>query len=89
MDDPRTLTVLNETDQALLFRLMKLQRRSQDPGAMMAEAAEALARHLGANRAGFFRIAGDKVEFDLSWANGVLAPLRGQPQTLVRAASPS
>jgi PAS domain S-box-containing protein len=78
MDDPRTLTVLNETDQALLFRLMKLQRRSQDPGAMMAEAAEALARHLSANRAGFFRIAGDKVEFDLSWANGVLAPLRGQ-----------
>ena len=44
----------------------------------MAEAAEALGRDLGANRAGFFQTANeDTLEFGASWTDGVLEPLAG------------
>ena len=49
------------------------------PEAIMAEAAEALGRDLGANRAGFFQMANeDTLEFVASWDDGILEPLVGR-----------
>ncbi len=66
----------NEVRQTMLLRLMRGQRKTTDPEAMMLAAAEALGRHLGANRVGFIEIADrDTLGFGPSWTDGVLAPL--------------
>ena len=68
----------NEARQELLLRLLQGQRETSDPAAMMAAAAEAVGRHLRANRVGFFEMADDEtLLFTTSWSDGVLEPLSG------------
>ncbi|WP_406858128.1 PAS domain-containing protein [Alsobacter sp. KACC 23698] len=64
-----------EARQALLVRLLRGQRETDDPSAMMKAASEAVGRHLDANRAGFFEVQDDeRLAFDESWtAPGVRA----------------
>jgi PAS domain S-box-containing protein len=64
---------------AMLIRLIKGQRETDDPEAIMAAAAKAIGEHLRANRAGFIRLSGiDTLEIGPSWADGALEPLTGQ-----------
>jgi PAS domain S-box-containing protein len=64
---------------SLLIRLIKGQRETNDPEAIMAAAAKAIGQHLGSNRAGFLRVSGnDTLQFGPSWADGVLEPLKGE-----------
>lgn len=67
-----------EARQSLLLDLMQGQRATSDPDAMMASAAEALIRHLRANRVGFFEMADDDtLTFTVCRTDGGLAPLSG------------
>lgn len=60
---------------ALLIRLTKGRRETDDPEAILAAAAKAIGEHLGANRAGFIRASGgDTLEFGPSWADGAPKP---------------
>ncbi len=60
-----------ESHQALLIRLMKGQRATDDPEVIMAAAAKGVGQHLGADRAGFFQMADDdRLEFGASWTGG-------------------
>ena len=68
----------SETRQALLLRLVQEQRETNDPDAMMLAACEAVGRHLGANRVGFFdMLDDDTLDFTVGWADGILDPLTG------------
>ncbi len=67
------MTSSAEAHQRLLLQLLHSQRQTQDDEAMMATAAEALARHLGANRAGFFELVDDRTcRFGPCWTDGRL-----------------
>ena len=71
----------NEARQDLLLRLLQRQRETADPDAMMAAAAEAVGRHLRANRVGFFEMVDDEtLRFTVSWTDGALEPLSGTLQ---------
>ena len=65
--------------QSLLLGLGDRMRVLDEPAAIMAETAEALARFLGADRAGFYRVRDDVMDFGTGacWA-GALPPLSGQ-----------
>jgi signal transduction histidine kinase len=64
--------------QALLLRLVRGQRETGDPEAMMLAASEALGRHLGANRVGFFEMLDDDtMGFTTGWMDGGLDLLSG------------
>ncbi|MDT0631088.1 PAS domain S-box protein [Rubrivirga litoralis] len=69
-----------EERKALLLDLLQRQRGVGDPEAILAAAAEAVGRHLGAHRAGFFAVSDDDT-IDLvagaAWSDGTLAPLAG------------
>ncbi|MBK9713443.1 MAG: response regulator [Kouleothrix sp.] len=68
----------NQARQALLLRLLQGQRETSDPDVMLAAAAEAVGRYLGANRLGFFdMLDDDTLHFTVSWTDGALAPLSG------------
>ncbi len=68
----------SEARQALLLRLVRGQRETEDPDAMMRAASEAVGRHLGANRAGFFDMLDDgTLTFTAGWTDGSLDPFTG------------
>jgi PAS domain S-box-containing protein len=61
----------SEARQALLLRLMREQRETSDPEAMMLAASEGIGRHLGVNRAGFFDMPhDDALTFTVGWTDG-------------------
>ena len=64
--------------QAFLFALAERQRQLDSPAAVMRLTASALGRRLGVDRAGFYRVVGDDLEFGPNWTNGRLPPLRGR-----------
>ena len=68
----------SEARQDLLLRLVRGQRESDDVDAMMRAASEAVGRHLGANRVGFFdMLDDDTLKFTSGWTDGKLDPLAG------------
>ncbi len=68
----------NEARQALLLRLVRGQRETGDPEAMMRAAAEAVGRHLHANRVGFFEMRdADTLGLTVGWTDGGLDLLAG------------
>jgi len=68
----------NTVRQSLLLRLLQGQRETSNPDVMLAAAAEAAGRYLGANRVGFFDMHDDDtLLFSISWTDGVLEPLTG------------
>ncbi|NNL86193.1 MAG: response regulator [Myxococcales bacterium] len=69
---------VSEERESLLVRLLKHQRETEDPEAMMLEAAATVGRQLRANRVGFFEMDGDDtLDFGPCWTDGVLEPLTG------------
>ena len=68
--------------QAFLFGLAEHQRQLDSPAAVMRLTAAALGRRLGVDRAGFYRVHGDEIEFGPNWTNGRLPPLRGRVTNL-------
>ena len=69
----------DEARQALLLGLVRDQRRTEDPEAMMRAASEAVARHLGVHRVGFLdMLDDDTLEFTAGWTDGTLNPLTGR-----------
>jgi len=76
----RVETALREREerQALLLRLVRGQRETEDPDAMMLAASGAVGRHLGANRVGFFDMLDDEtLSFTVGWTDGSLDLLTG------------
>jgi PAS domain S-box-containing protein len=68
----------SEARQALLLELVRTQRATDDPEAMMRAASEAVGRHLGVNRVGFFLMPDDDtLRFTAGWADGNLDQLHG------------
>ncbi len=68
----------NEARQALLLDLTRIQRETDDPDAMMLTASQAVGRHLGANRVGFFEMLDqDTLGFTLGWTDGSLDLITG------------
>ena len=64
--------------QHLLAQLLRDQRETGDPDAMMQAACAAMGGALGANRVGFFAVEGDgAIAFRACWTDGRLAPLTG------------
>ncbi len=73
-----TALLANEARQALLLRLMRDQRETGDPDAMMLAASEAVGRHLGTHQVGFLNMLGDDtLSFTTGWTDGRLALLAG------------
>ncbi|HSW18845.1 MAG TPA: ATP-binding protein [Ramlibacter sp.] len=69
-----------ERRAALLLRLMKAQRETDDPRVIMAAGAQAVGEYLGAHRAGFFHVQDDgALRFDegAGWTDGTQAPFSG------------
>lgn len=67
-----------QSRQALLLNLLQEQRETEDPEKIMLAAVEAVGRHLGAHRVGFFTVASpETLEFGVSWTDGTLEPLKG------------
>ncbi len=76
----RAETALREREerQALLLRLVRGQRETSDPDAMMLAVSEAVGCHLGANRVGFFDMLDDEtLSFTVGWTDGSLDLLTG------------
>ena len=64
--------------QVLLLELLRGNRETLDPARIMQTATEAVGRHLGANRVGFFEMTDDDtLEFGPSWTDRLLEPLTG------------
>jgi two-component system cell cycle sensor histidine kinase/response regulator CckA len=78
-DSPNdNLRRLNARHQ-LLLHLLEGQRLTSDPDTMMAAAAEAVCRYLGADRVGFFEMEhDDELRFGSGWAGGRLPLLTGR-----------
>ena len=77
-----------EARQAMLLQLVQQQRETDDPGAIMRVAAEALGRFMGVNRVGFFDSPNDDaLLFTASWTDGTLPLLEGHFST--RGMAPS
>src|SRR5258708_5123891 len=70
----RTLTTLREsqTRQLLMLDLLHRQRETSDPEEIMRAAAEAVGRYLHVDRAGFFEVRDDSLEFSGGWTAGRL-----------------
>jgi signal transduction histidine kinase/CheY-like chemotaxis protein len=76
-----------ETRQAMQLKLVQQQRETDDPNTIMTLAAEALGRHLGVNRVGFFDTPNDDtILFTASWTDGTLPALAGSFPTRGMAA---
>ena len=58
-DQAEAMLRASEARQSLLLRLSQGQRETNDPNVMMADAAEATGRYLGAHRVGFFEMHDD------------------------------
>jgi len=73
--------------QGLLFRVLDMQRRTDDADAILRGAAEALGAQLGADRTGFFEMDGpDSAVFAQGWSAGALPLLEGAwPPTAIAA----
>lgn len=68
----------HETRDGLLLRLLRDQRRTVDPLAMMRTAAETVGQHLEVDRVGFFEMADDDTLcFTSGWTGGPLPALTG------------
>ena len=77
-DVPARETAATGAGYALLMRLLRSLRETSDPDRMMLATGEALATHLGANRAGFLEVSGE-THFTVGprWSDGVLPDLPG------------
>jgi PAS domain S-box-containing protein len=65
-------------DRDFIFSLAERQRALTDPDAIMRMTTEAVARHMKANRAGFYRVADETVlTFGPDWTDGTIAPVEG------------
>ncbi|UZK65380.1 PAS domain-containing protein [Sphingomonas sp. M1-B02] len=63
--------------QAFLFALAERLRGIASPEAVIEHSVETLIDWIGADRAGFYRVDGDALDFGASVARGALAPLSG------------
>lgn len=63
---------IRESSQSLMLKLLQGQRETTDAQDMMRAAAEAVGRHLGVDRTGFFKVAGDNLHFLAGWTAGRL-----------------
>ncbi|HWA90696.1 MAG TPA: PAS domain-containing protein [Rhizomicrobium sp.] len=62
-----------------IFALGERQRALQDPDAVMQTTAELVGRHMNADRAGFYRMAGDTtLVFGPNWCRGDMPSLAGR-----------
>jgi len=80
VEHARAETALREREerQTLLLRLVRGQRETSDPDAMMLAASEAVGCHLSANRVGFFEMLDDEtLSFTMGWTDGSLDLLTG------------
>ncbi len=63
----------SEERQSLLLRLVRRQRRTDDPAAMMRAASQAIGRRLGASQAGFLTLPDHStMTFTAGWTDGSL-----------------
>jgi PAS domain S-box-containing protein len=71
---------LRESEERLRFstELAHRQRALREPAAIMESTSHAVARFLGANRAGFYRLVDDNtLYFDVSWTDGSIRTVTG------------
>ncbi|MBN8808270.1 MAG: PAS domain S-box protein [Sphingomonas sp.] len=69
-------------ERDFITRLMVDTRRLSDPDAVLRLAAEALGQRLGANRVGFYRLAGEGyVRYRPGWTDGTMPALVGTHPT--------
>lgn len=65
-------------ERDFVIDLVKRQRASIDPDAIIAMTSEALGRRLGVNRVGFYRRVGEhELRHGANWSDGSLPPLSG------------
>jgi len=69
----------NQTRQSFLLVLGDRLRESTDSAEVMATTAEAVGRHLHANRAGYGEVTADRqaLVFETGWSDGTVEPLSG------------
>ena len=66
-----------KAERDFVIALAARQRQIPHPEAILQATAEAVGQRLGADRAGFYRVQPDSVEFGACWTSARVAPLRG------------
>ncbi|VVB49811.1 Hybrid sensor histidine kinase/response regulator (fragment) [Beijerinckiaceae bacterium RH AL1] len=67
-----------KAERDFIIALSTKQRALTDPDSIMRLSAERLAARLGANRAGFYRIAHNRIRYLEGWTDWSLPPLTGE-----------
>ena len=71
-------------EREFILTLTERQRAQRDPDDVMQLTAEAVGRHLHADRAGFFQVSADSmIDYGACWVGGVLPPLTGSVPSAV------
>ena len=67
-----------KAERDFVIDLTNEQRRIPHPEAILQLTAEAVGERLRADRTGFFRVVGDRLEFGAGWSGGRIRVLRGR-----------